>query len=33
MKRLPAHPAYVEVYRDGRHFYKGDKGVEINLSF
>jgi hypothetical protein len=33
MRRPPQHPAFVEVYRDGRHFYRGDKGVEINLSF
>src|ERR1700760_4644032 len=33
MKRLPPRPGFVEVYRDGRHFYRGDKGVEVNLSF
>ena len=32
-RRLPPRPGFVEVYRDGRHFYRGDKGVEINLRF
>ncbi|MBI1361473.1 MAG: hypothetical protein GC155_14440 [Alphaproteobacteria bacterium] len=33
MKRLPPRPKTVVVYRNGRHFYRDSKGIEINLSF
>lgn len=32
MRKLPPRPV-VEVYRDGRHYYKDPKGVQIDLNF